>query len=100
MAPPKKKIKLSKKEKKIKLSKLRSFRHERNYDETYVNTFNTIHNQFDRISESSVNYETGVKFGLLIFRLTFLKPSSIYIFNMLKCVFILDYIIGNENTTK
>ena len=43
---------------------------------------------------------TGVNFGLLIFRLTFLKPSSIYIFNMLKCAFILDYIIGNENTTK
>ena len=63
-SPPKKKIKLSKKEKKIKLSKLRSFRHERNYDETYVNTFNTIHNQYNRISEG-VNYEDDENFKLL-----------------------------------
>ena len=51
--------------KKIKLSKLRSFRHEEDYDQTYVNTFNTIHNQFDRISESSVNYEDGENFQAL-----------------------------------
>ena len=51
--------------KKIKLSKLRSFRHEEDYDHTYVHTFNTIHNQFDRISESSVNYEDGENFQAL-----------------------------------
>ena len=48
-----------------KLSKLKAFRHEEDHDYTYVDTFNTIHKQFDRISESSVNYEDGQNFQAL-----------------------------------
>ena len=48
-----------------KLSKLKSFRHEEDHDYTYVETFDTIHKQFDRISESSLNYEDGHNFEAL-----------------------------------
>ena len=47
-----------------KLSKLKALRHGEDHDYIYVDTFDTINKQFDRISEnkSSLNYEDGHNF--------------------------------------